>query len=42
MGVDPGTEPLDADCTHALPAGERDPGRIDHFAIHCELALRLD
>jgi hypothetical protein len=40
FGLDPGTEPLDAGCEWSrLPGGERYAGRIDHFAITCELAL---
>ncbi len=40
IGADPGTDPLDADFDWSqLPGGERDAGRIDHFAITCELEL---
>jgi hypothetical protein len=40
VGPDPGTEPLDAGFDWStLPGGERDAGRIDHFAITCELVL---
>jgi endonuclease/exonuclease/phosphatase family metal-dependent hydrolase len=40
IGPDPGTQPLDAGFDwSALPGGERDAGRIDHFAITCELEL---
>jgi hypothetical protein len=40
IGPDPGTEPLDAGFDwSALPGGERDAARIDHFAITCDLTL---
>jgi endonuclease/exonuclease/phosphatase family metal-dependent hydrolase len=42
LGLDPGTEPLDAGCEGMRPPGmEGDAGRIDHFAISCDLTLDL-
>jgi hypothetical protein len=41
IGVDPGTDPVDADCVHLLPdAAPKSARRIDHFAITCELERR--
>jgi endonuclease/exonuclease/phosphatase family metal-dependent hydrolase len=43
VGADPGTEALDAGFDWSqLPGGARDRGRIDHFAISCELDLESE
>lgn len=40
VGADPGTEPLDAGFDGSqLQGGSRHRGRIDHFAISCELEI---
>jgi hypothetical protein len=42
LGPAPGTAALDAGFDWSLlPGGERDPGRIDHLAISCELEIEL-
>jgi hypothetical protein len=42
VGVDPGTEALDAGCTGALPGPKASARRIDHFAITCDLEWPQD
>lgn len=43
VGPDPGTEPFDAGFEWSrLPDGDRRTGRIDHFAITCEIVLGLE
>jgi endonuclease/exonuclease/phosphatase family metal-dependent hydrolase len=42
FGDDPGTEPLDEDFDWSLvPGGQSYEGRIDHFAILCDLVMDL-
>jgi hypothetical protein len=42
FGEDPGTVPLDQDFDWTLvPDGEYYAGRVDHFAIRCDLTFDL-
>jgi hypothetical protein len=42
VGVDPGTEALDAGCAGTLSGPKASGGRVDHFAITCDLVWPAD